>query len=134
VHRAFFNLCSDVETGGEDEERVGLGERILAVEPLKVDAGGGDRRLAERNLSCELVDEGAEVDVEREDVVRREVILCVIRRGFDEALEGRKRQQPSIAKRETSKVSVILTGRSSTLQTTYQCVEDQKSLIQKSEA
>jgi hypothetical protein len=134
VHRAFFNLCSDVETGGEDQERVRLGKRILAVEPLKVDAGGGDRRLAERNLSCEFVDEGAEVDVEREDVVRREVILCVIRRGFNEALKGRKGQQPSIAKRERLKVSSSLLGRSPTLQTIYQCVEDQKSLIQKSEA
>ena len=100
VHRAFFDLCSNVETGGEDQERICLRKRILAIKSLEVDASGGNCRLSERDLSCEFVDEGAEVNVKGEDIVLREVVLYVIRRGFDEALEGRKGYQPGIAERE----------------------------------
>ena len=131
VHRAFFDLCSNVETGGEDQERICLRKRILAVKSLEVDASGGNGRLSKRDLSCKFVDEGAEVNVKGEDVVLRKVVLDVIRRGFDEALKGRKRYQPGIAEREYRWISLILRKRYLTLETMYQCVEDQKSLVQK---
>ena len=42
VDGAFLDFGSDVHAGGEDQEGVRLGKRVLAVEPLKVDACGGD--------------------------------------------------------------------------------------------
>jgi len=115
VHRTFFDLCCNVEAGREDQERVGLGKRILAVEPLEVDAGGSDCGLTKRDLSSELVDECAEVYVESQNVVEWEMVFRVVRRSFDEALQRGKREEPSIAKQELVKVRFILSVRSSAL-------------------
>lgn len=91
-----FDLGRHVDAGGEDKERVGLGERVFGVEPFEIDAGGGYGRLAERNLAGEFVDEGGEVDMQGEDVLDGEVVKGVIGEGFEEVVQRGQGNQPCV--------------------------------------
>lgn len=96
MNGAFFDFGCYVNAGDEDQERVCLCKGVLGVKPFEVDAGCGDGRLAQGDLAGEFMYERAEVDMEGEDRGDREGVEGMVRKGKEEVVQRRKRDQPGV--------------------------------------